>query len=126
MHGTIGNIADILTFLYFTQLFDVRLHGEASSSVLWTKAHERSSCLSYDCVTEDETSPLLESDLDDLSLFGSLLTSRPPNATFSHRDALEHCIKHAKLWQQNSDGHIRDDLDLTCILNHVLDNVFFL
>lgn len=130
LHVTNGNIGDLLTFLYFAQLFDVRSHGETSSSVLWTKAHERSSCLSYDCVTEDETSPLLESDLDDLSLFGSLLTSRPPNATLSHRDALQHCIEHAKLWQQNFDGLIREDLDLTYSrlrerLNRILSSEYF-
>eukprot|EP00250_Pteridium_aquilinum_P008816 c18232_g1_i1 orf=318-2000(+) len=125
-----GNIADLLTLLYFAQLFDVRSHGEASSSVLWTKAHERSSCLSYDCVTEDETSPLLETDLDDLSLFGSLLTSRPPNATLSHRDALQHCLEHAKLWLQNSDALIREGLDLTYVrlrerLNRILSSEYF-
>ncbi|MCO5574108.1 hypothetical protein L7F22_027886 [Adiantum nelumboides] len=108
-----GSIADLLTFLYFAQLFDVRSHGEASSSVLWTKAHERSSCLSYDCVTEDETSPLLETDLDDLSYFGSLLSSRPLNVTLSHRDALQRCMEHANLWLQNSEAPISEDLGLT-------------
>ncbi|KAI5078204.1 hypothetical protein GOP47_0005875 [Adiantum capillus-veneris] len=125
-----GSIADLLTFLYFAQLFDVRSHGEVSSSVLWTKAHERSSCLSYDCVTEDETSPLLETDLDDLSYFGSLLSSRPPNATLSHRDALQRCVEHAKLWLQNSEAPIREDLGLTYSrlrerLNRILSSEYF-
>ncbi|KAH7430606.1 hypothetical protein KP509_08G005500 [Ceratopteris richardii] len=124
------NIADLLTFLYFSQLFDVRSHGEASSSVLWTKAHERSSCLSYDCVTEDEASPLLESDLDELSYFGSLFISRPPNATYSHKDALQHCVEHAKRWLQNSDSPIRDDFLLTYShlrerLNRILSSEYF-
>ncbi|MCO5597576.1 hypothetical protein L7F22_051655 [Adiantum nelumboides] len=125
-----GSIPDLLTFLYFAQLFDVRSHGEASSSVLWTKAHERSSCLSYDCVTEDETSPLLETDLDDLSYFGSLLSSRPLNVTLSHRDALQRCIEHANLWLQNSEAPISEDLGCTYSrlrerLNRILSLEYF-
>lgn len=123
------DIVDLLTFLYFAQLFDARSHGE-TYSLSWTKIHERSSCLSYDFVTEDSASPLLETDLDDLSLFGLLLTSRPPNATLSHRDAIQHCIEHANLWLQNSDALIREDLDLTYShlrerLNRILSSEYF-
>jgi hypothetical protein len=111
-----SDVADVLTLLYFSQLFDARAHGEGSS-LIWSKVHERSSCLSYDFVTEDSPSPLLETDLDDLALFGSLLTSRAPNATISHRDALRLCIEHANRWAQNSDSAVREDLGVTCILH---------
>lgn len=122
-------IADLLKLLYFAQLFDVKSQREAPS-LMWTKVHERSSCLSYDFVTEDSTSPLLERDLDALALFGSLVTSRPPNATISHRDALQQCIEHAFLWLQNSDRPISSDLGLNYShlrerLNRILSSEYF-
>lgn len=103
-----GDVGDLLKLLYFAHLFDVRSQGEAPSLV-WTRVHERSSCLSYDFVTDDSTTPLIEGDLDALSLFGSMLTSRPPNETLSHRDALQRCIEHAREWLQNSDRVIQLD-----------------
>lgn len=128
-HLADGHIAELLKLLYFAQLFDVNSQREAPS-LMWTKVHERSSCLSYDFVTEDSTSPLLDHDLDALSLFGSLVTSRPPNATLSHRDALHQCIQHAILWLQNSDRPIRTDVSLTYShlrerLNRILCSEYF-
>lgn len=108
-----GDVGDLLKLLYFAHLFDVRSQGEAPSLV-WTRVHERSSCLSYDFVTDDTTSPLIEADLDALSLFGSMLTSRPPNETLSHRDALERCIEHAREWLRSSDRDVY--VDTSCIL----------
>lgn len=106
-------VNDLLHLLYFAQLFDVAL-ADASPSLMWTKIHERSSCVSYDCVTEeDSSSPLEESDLNNLSLLGSLITSRPPNATLSHRDALQQCARHALLWLGNSDAPIKEGLRVT-------------
>ncbi|XP_024365739.1 uncharacterized protein [Physcomitrium patens] len=102
------DVADLLKLLYFAHLFDVRSPGEAPSLV-WTRVHERSSCLSYDFVTDDSTTPLIESDLDALSFFGSMLTSRPPNETLSHRDALQRCIEHAREWLRNSDRVIQPE-----------------
>eukprot|EP00249_Psilotum_nudum_P022683 c28609_g1_i1 orf=92-1705(+) len=124
-----GHIADLLKLLYFAHLFDVRSQREAPSLV-WTKVHERSSCLSYDFVTDDSTSPLLEDDLDAFSLFGSLLTSRPPDATLSHNDTLQQCIQHAVMWLQNSDHPIRSDLGITYShmrerLNRVLSSEYY-
>lgn len=110
-----GELADLLKLLYFAQLFDVRPQGEPHSMV-WTKLHERSSCLSYDFVTDDATSPLIEKDLDALSLFGSMLVSRPPNVTLSHKDALQRCIQHARHWLDCSDDVIQNNLDISCIL----------
>ncbi|KAG6550324.1 hypothetical protein Mapa_008287 [Marchantia paleacea] len=99
---TDSQIGDLLKLLYFAQLFDVRSQGEAPSFV-WTKVHERSSCLSYDFVTDDATTPLVEGDLDSLSIFGSLLTTRSPNVTLSHKEALEKCVEHAKAYMAGSD-----------------------
>lgn len=124
------DIGDLLHLLYFAQLFDVP-QTEATSSLVWTKVHERSSCVSYDCVTEeDSTSPLEERDLNDLSLLGSLIFSRPPNATLSHHEALQQCIQHALLWLRNSDSPIREDLSLTYShlrerLNRILSSEYY-
>ncbi len=109
------DVADLLKLLYFAHLFDIRSQGDAPSLV-WTKVHERSSCLSYDFVTDDATTPLIEGDLDALALFGSMLTSRPPNVTLSHRDALQRCIEHARDWLLNSDRAIHSDAQISCIL----------
>lgn len=119
-----GEVSDLLKLLYFAHLFDVRSQGEAPSLV-WTRVHERSSCLSYDFVTDDSTSPLIEADLDALSLFGSMLTSRPPNETLSHRDALQRCIEHAREWLQNSDRVIQLDAHTSCIQLHTSCNLKF-
>ncbi|KAH7447807.1 hypothetical protein KP509_01G122200 [Ceratopteris richardii] len=104
---------DLLHLLYFAQLFDVP-PVDASPSLVWTKVHERSSCVSYDCVTEeDSSSPLEETDLNNLSLLGSLITARPPNATLSHQEALRQCVKHALRWLGNSDAPIKEDTTVT-------------
>ncbi len=110
-----GDVAELLKLLYFAHLFDVRSQADAPSLV-WTKVHERSSCLSYDFVTDDATTPLIEGDLDMLSFFGSMLTSRPPNVTLSHRDALQRCIEHAHNWLLSSDRDIHSDAQISCIL----------
>jgi hypothetical protein len=111
-----GDVAELLKLLYFAHLFDVRSQADAPSLV-WTKVHERSSCLSYDFVTDDATTPLIEGDLDMLSFFGSMLTSRPPNVTLSHRDALQRCIEHAHNWLLSSDRVIHSDAQISCILS---------
>ncbi|KAG0576061.1 hypothetical protein M758_5G051500 [Ceratodon purpureus] len=124
-----GDVADLLKLLYFAHLFDVRSQGEAPALV-WTRVHERSSCLSYDFVTDDTTTPLIEGDLDALSLFGSMLTSRPPNETLSHRDALQRCIEHAREWLHNSDRVIQLDAHVSYSrlrerLNRILSSEYF-
>ncbi|KAL3676936.1 hypothetical protein R1sor_026884 [Riccia sorocarpa] len=100
-----AQIEDLLKLLYFAQLFDVRSQGETPSFV-WTKHHERSSCLSYDFVTDDATTPLVEGDLDSLSVFGSFLTTRSPNVTISHKEALEKCVEHARAYMEGSDAPV--------------------
>ncbi|CAK9199892.1 unnamed protein product [Sphagnum jensenii] len=123
------DVADLLKLLYFAHLFDIRSQGDAPSLV-WTKVHERSSCLSYDFVTDDATTPLIEGDLDALALFGSMLTSRPPNVTLSHRDALQRCIEHARDWLLNSDRAIHPDAQISYSrmrerLNRILSSEYF-
>ncbi|CAM6011285.1 unnamed protein product [Sphagnum balticum] len=123
------DVADLLKLLYFAHLFDIRSQGDAPSLV-WTKVHERSSCLSYDFVTDDATTPLIEGDLDALALFGSMLTSRPPNVTLSHRDALQRCIEHARDWLLNSDRAIHSDAQISYSrmrerLNRILSSEYF-
>lgn len=122
-------IAELLKVLYFAHLFDVTSQNDFAS-MMWTKMHERSSCLSYDYVTDDATKPLAEEDLDALSLFGSLMTSRPPNATLSHKSALQSCVHHARQWLVNSDKSIHPDnavsySDLRERLNRILSSEYF-
>lgn len=122
-------IAELLKVLYFAHLFDVTSQNDFAS-IMWTKMHERSSCLSYDYVTDDATKPLAEEDLDALSLFGSLMTSRPPNATLSHKSALQSCVHHARQWLVNSDKSIHPDnavsySDLRERLNRILSSEYF-
>lgn len=122
-------IAELLKILYFAHLFDVTSQNDFAS-MMWTKMHERSSCLSYDYVTDDATKPLAEEDLDALSLFGSLMTSRPPNATLSHKSALQSCVHHARQWLVNSDKPIHLDnavsySDLRERLNRILSSEYF-
>lgn len=122
-------IAELLKILYFAHLFDVTSQNDFAS-MMWTKMHERSSCLSYDYVTDDATKPLSEEDLDALSLFGSLMTSRPPNATLSHKSALQSCVHHARQWLVNSDNPIHSDnavsySDLRERLNRILSSEYF-
>ncbi|KAJ7526367.1 hypothetical protein O6H91_16G003400 [Diphasiastrum complanatum] len=124
-----AQVADLLNLMYFARLFDVRSEGELPSFV-WTKVHERSSCLSYDFVFDDATTPLTEGDLDALSLFGSLLTARPQNVTLSHKDALQQCIQHARLWLLNSDSQIHPELSISYTglrerLNRILSSEYF-
>ncbi|CAK9883321.1 unnamed protein product [Sphagnum jensenii] len=124
-----GDVAELLKLLYFAHLFDVRSQADAPSLV-WTKVHERSSCLSYDFVTDDATTPLIEGDLDMLSFFGSMLTSRPPNVTLSHRDALQRCIEHAHNWLLSLDRDIHSDAQISYLhlrerLNRILSSEYF-
>ncbi|KAH9329525.1 hypothetical protein KI387_001633 [Taxus chinensis] len=123
------SIAEVLKIMYFGHLFNVIPQSDFGP-MMWTKMHERSSCLSYDYVTDDTTKPLREEDLDALSLFGSLITSRPPNATLSHKSALENCLHHARHWLLNSDNTILPDVsvsysDLRERLNRILSSEYF-
>ncbi|EFJ10006.1 hypothetical protein SELMODRAFT_129003 [Selaginella moellendorffii] len=122
---------ELIQLLYFALLFDVQSQGEAHSFMRTVKYHERVSCLSYDLVTDDSTSHLTDADLDALAAFGSLMTSRPPNTTLSHRDALQACIAHARHWLLNSDAIIDANIlnvtytELRDRLNRILATEYF-
>ncbi|XP_031487791.1 uncharacterized protein LOC116255853 [Nymphaea colorata] len=122
-------VEDLLKLLYFGTLFDVRLQTDFTPIML-TKAHERSSCLIYDYVTEDATDLLVERDLDLLSLMGSLIISRPSDSTVSHRNALQECVRHAKLWLLNSNQSIHPNAGVSYArlrerLNKILSSDYF-
>ncbi|KAK8480406.1 hypothetical protein V6N13_090349 [Hibiscus sabdariffa] len=95
-------VEDLLKLLYFGSLFDVKSQHDFTSTML-TRTHERGCCLTYDYVTDDATDLLSETDLDSISMLSGLLTSRPADSSFSHENALDRCIHHAKLWLSNSD-----------------------
>lgn len=79
-----------------------------------THTHERGCCLTYDYVTDDATDLLGERDLDMISKLGGLLISRPVDSSLSHKNALQRCIEHAKLWLTNSDEPIEPSANVTC------------
>ncbi|XP_057482360.1 uncharacterized protein LOC130769173 [Actinidia eriantha] len=106
-------VEDLLNLLYFGTMFDVKSRNDFTSTML-TRTHERGCCLTYDYVTDDENADLLcETDLDLISMLGGLLISRPVDSSFSHRDALQRCIVHAKQWLVNSDQPIDSDPSVT-------------
>ncbi|MQM05978.1 hypothetical protein Taro_038795 [Colocasia esculenta] len=105
-------VEDLLKLLYFGCLFDMRPQSEFASMV-FTRAHERQCCLTYDYVTDDSTGFLGEDDLDLISSLGGLMTSRPPHSGVSHVNALLGCLEHAKLWLCNSDQPIQPGSSIT-------------
>ncbi|KAK0573092.1 hypothetical protein LWI29_002868 [Acer saccharum] len=107
-----SSVSDLLNLLYFGSLFDVKSQSDFTATML-TRTHERGCCLTYDYVTDDATDLLGESDLDMISMLGSLLTSRPIASSLSHKNALQRCIEHAKLWLSNSDQPVDSNTDIT-------------
>lgn len=105
-------VQDLLNLLYFGSMFDVKSQGDFVST-MYRKNHERGCCLTYDYVTDDDADLLGEGDLDLISLLGDLVISRPVDSSFSHKDALQRCIEHAKLWIANSDQPVVPDSRIT-------------
>uniref|UniRef100_A0A5B6Z9Z4 Glycine-rich protein n=1 Tax=Davidia involucrata TaxID=16924 RepID=A0A5B6Z9Z4_DAVIN len=106
-------VEDLLNLLYFGSMFDVKPQSDFTSTML-TRTHERGCCLTYDYVTDDDATDLLgERDLDLISMLGCLLISRPVDSSLSHKNALQQCIEHAKLWLANSDEPIDSDSNIT-------------
>ncbi|KAL7603194.1 hypothetical protein Lser_V15G14807 [Lactuca serriola] len=106
-------VEDLLSLIYFGSMFDVKSQSDFSSIML-TKTHERNCCLTYDYVTDDAAAVMLgERDLDLISMMGSLLISRPRDSSFSHQNALQRCIEHAKLWLSKSEQPIDSNSDVT-------------
>lgn len=119
-------VEDLLNVLYFGSLFDVKSQNEFTSTML-TRTHERGCCLTYDYVTDDDANDLLgEKDLDLISRLGGLLISRPVDSSLSHKNALQRCIEHAKLWIHKADMPIDSNVDVTCMFVSFCFVVFFL
>lgn len=108
-----AEVEDLLNLLYFGSLFDVKPQSDFTSTML-TRTHERGCCLTYDYVTDDATDLLGERDLDLISKLGGLLISRPVDSSLSHKNALQRCLEHAKLWLANSDQLIEPNANSTC------------
>ncbi|CAI9092745.1 OLC1v1028070C1 [Oldenlandia corymbosa var. corymbosa] len=106
-------VEDLLNLLYFGSMFDVKNQNDFTATML-TRTHERGCCLTYDYVTDDDAADLLgERDLDLISMLGGLLMSRPVNSSLSHKNALQSCVEHARLWLSNSDQLVGPASDIT-------------
>ncbi|KAH7570171.1 hypothetical protein ACOSP7_018147 [Xanthoceras sorbifolium] len=105
-------VSDLLNLLYFGSMFDVKSQNDFTATML-TRTHERGCCLTYDYVTDDATDLLGERDLDMISMLSGLLISRPISSSLSHKNALQRCIEHAKLWLSNSDQPVDSNTDIT-------------
>ncbi|KAJ0247598.1 hypothetical protein HA466_0160370 [Hirschfeldia incana] len=106
-------LEDLVNLLYFGSLFDVKSQSELAS-VMMTRRHERGCCLVYDTVTDESATDLLcDKDLDLISELCGMMVSRPADSSLSHKDALERCVEHAKLWLANSDQPIASNCDVS-------------
>lgn len=118
-----SKLEDLVKLLYFGSLFDVKSQNEFTSIML-TRTHERGCCLTYDYVTDDATDLLGDRDLDSISQLWSLMISRPVDSSLSHKDALERCIEHAKLWLANSEQPIELNCNVSCIKSKSVCYIF--
>ncbi|PIN15211.1 hypothetical protein CDL12_12143 [Handroanthus impetiginosus] len=107
-------VSDLLSLVYFGSIFDVQTLMRANDNML-TRTHERNCCLTYDYVTDDDAAgdPLKEWDLDLIAKMGVLLTSRPVNSSLSHKNSLQRCVEHAKLWLARSEQPIAPNSTIT-------------
>ncbi|CAA0818324.1 glycine-rich protein [Striga hermonthica] len=124
-------VYDLLNLLYFGTVFDVKTLFLARDNLL-TRTHERNCCLTYDCITDDDAAAdlLQEPDLDLIASLGSLLVSRPVNSSLSHKNALQKCVEHAKLWLGNVEQPIEPDSNVTYAglrekLNKIMASEYF-
>lgn len=109
------DVDNLLNLLYFGSLFDVKPQTDFTSTML-TRTHERGCCLTYDYVTDEPTDLLGERDLNLIAQLSGLLISRPVDSSLSHKNALQRCIEHARLWLSKSHRPIEPDATVTCIL----------
>lgn len=105
-----------MNLLYFGSLFEVKSQSELAS-IMMTRTHERGCCLVYDTVTDESTDLLCDKDLDLISRLWGMMVSRPADSSLSHKNALERCVEHAKLWLANSDQPIESNCDVSCKKN---------
>jgi hypothetical protein len=109
-----SSVQDLLALIYFGSLFDVKLHSDFLATMM-ARTHERSCCITYDYVTDDAADLLAETDLDEVSALAALAASRPADAAgVSHRDALQACAHHARLWLRRAQESIHPDSGITC------------
>jgi hypothetical protein len=111
-----SSVQDLLALIYFGSLFDVKLRSEFLATMM-ARTHERSCCITYDYVTDDaaDADLLAETDLDEVSALAALAASRPAAAAgVSHRDALQACAHHARLWLCRAEEPIHPDSGITC------------
>ncbi|KAI4382552.1 hypothetical protein MLD38_008503 [Melastoma candidum] len=106
------DIADLINLLYFGTMFTVASQGDYTSTML-TRIHERSCCLTYDYVTDDDDHPLSDRDLDLIASVSGFLVSRPKDSGLSHEKALRDCLERAKLWLAKSDSPIEPGSSVT-------------
>ncbi|KAL1218990.1 hypothetical protein V5N11_020300 [Cardamine amara subsp. amara] len=110
-----SKLEDLMKFLYFGSLFDVKSQNEFTS-IMFAKTHERGCCLTYDYVTDDATDVLGDRDLDSISQLWNLMISRPVDSSLPHKNALERCIEHAKLWLANSEQPLESNCNVSYAL----------
>ncbi|KAM0863849.1 hypothetical protein ACQ4PT_044318 [Festuca glaucescens] len=108
-----SSIQDLLALVYFGSLFDVKPQSEFIATMV-AREHERSSCISYDYVGDDTVDLLVENDLNTVSALAALAAARPASAVgVSHRDALQACANHARLWLARAEEPISPDTPAT-------------
>ena len=112
----VQKLEDLVNLLYFGSLFEVKSQSELAS-IMMTRTHERGCCLVYDTVTDESTDLLCDKDLDLISRLWGMMVSRPADSSLSHKNALERCVEHAKLWLANSDQPIASNCDVSCKKN---------
>lgn len=111
--GSDSSIQDLLALVYFGSLFDVKPQSEFVTTMV-ARTHERSCCITYDYVTDDAAELLAESDLDAVATVAALAAARPSKAVgVTHRDALQACAHHARLWLSRADEPISADSSVT-------------
>jgi hypothetical protein len=109
-----SSVQDLLALVYFGSLFDVKPQSEFLATMV-AREHERSSCISYDYVGDDTVDLLVENDLNTVSALAALAAARPASAVgVSHRDALQACANHARLWLAGAEEPIGPDTPATC------------
>ncbi|KAK3146443.1 hypothetical protein QOZ80_3BG0266210 [Eleusine coracana subsp. coracana] len=108
-----SSIQDLLALIYFGSLFDVKAQSDFVATMV-ARTHERSCCITYDYVTDDAADLLAETDLDAVSALAALAASRPAAAAgVSHRDALQACAHHARLWLRRAEEPIHPESGIT-------------
>ncbi|XP_037428813.1 protein MLP1 homolog isoform X2 [Triticum dicoccoides] len=111
--GSDSSVQDLLALVYFGTLFDVKPQSDFIATMV-AREHERSSCITYDCVGDDTVDLLVEGDLDVVSAVAALAAARPASAVgVSHRDALQACAHHARLWLARADEPIHPGSSVT-------------